>query len=79
MKTESLADEEKKSFVQLNPLDSSKSLESKKRRSSKENSGQDSPVLKSLFDVKENQQFKLQNSEKKSSGKKTVNKDGPFK
>ena len=77
MKTEK-PDEEQKAYVQVNPLDSSKSLESKKR-SKKADSGKESPVLKSLFDVKENQQYKQPSAGKCSSEKKQVSTDGPFK
>jgi hypothetical protein len=76
MKTEK-PEEEKKSFVQVNPLDSVKSLESK-TRSKKRDQGKESPVLKSLFDVKENQQFKHPGSSKKTSSKKASKKSGPF-
>lgn len=57
MKTESPDDDKKQStFVEVNPLDSSKALESKKYSTSKQkdDAGRDSPVLKSLFDVQEN-------------------------
>ena len=71
MKTENPEGEEKKTYVQVNPLDSVKALESK-TRSKKRDSGKESPVLKSLFDVAENKQFKPPGSSKKSSSRKAA-------
>ena len=66
MKTD--IDEKRKSYVQENPLNSGDALKIKKERSKQDSDGvwgggQDSPTLKSLFDVKGNSKFKLGKTE----------------
>ena len=73
MKTEK--DEKRKSFVQANPLNSSDALRIKKSMSRCSESGEwgagsDSPVLKSLFDVKGNSKFKNRSFKFDSKGKR---------
>ena len=60
----------RKEFVQANPLDSKKALQNHSKYKP-EPEGRDSPVIKSLFDVKENQQFKVASNKKKSGGRKS--------